>query len=528
MKLKNALVWSALGMMGSSATAMTVPLEARPHVGSASPTPTPLAPAGGADAAQPRFHEGRTLALDARLGHASLSSDPTGGSDETFLLASLSGADRAGSVASPMNVALVIDRSGSMRGARMTNAVTAATGIVERMRDGDRITVVAFDDTAQVVVSPTVASASSRPGIESAIRAIHVGGDTCLSCGLESAMRALEAARLSSDEVDRAILLSDGAANRGVKDARGLRSLAGRMRDQGCAVSTVGLDVDFDEKVMAAIASESNGHHYFVANAADLAPVFDRELDALLATVARDAELVVEPAPGTEVVEVFDRAFRREGGRVVIPFGTFGARQEKTALLRVKVTPGHEGPLPVASLSLTWHDLASRRDESMAGVLSLNVSPPGSPQGEFDPFVAARVARSQTAQTLTDANLLFEQGKDDEARRTLARHARALRVQADKATAQASMSPVAPPSGFKSLDSDFAGQLEAVVQAESGFTGAPTPPPEALAKAMRGAGGGAVAAAAPPPKPAPAPPPSSREGKAAVKTNQSEALELVQ
>ncbi|HEY2518163.1 MAG TPA: VWA domain-containing protein [Polyangiaceae bacterium] len=530
MKLKNALVWSALGMAGSSATAMTVPLEARTHSGPPAPTILGTAlPGAGTDAAQPRFHDGRTLALDARLGHTALRSDPSGGADETFLLASVSGADRTGSVA-PMNVALILDRSGSMRGARMTNAVAAATGIVERMRDGDRITVVAFDDTAQVVVPPTLASTTSRPGIESAIRAIHVGGDTCLSCGLEAAMRALEAARLSPDEVDRAILLSDGAANRGVKDARGLRTLAGRMRDQGCAVSTVGLDVDFDEKVMAAIASESNGHHYFVANAGDLAPVFDRELDALLATVARDAELVVEPAPGVDVVEVFDRAFRREGGRVVIPFGTFGAHQEKTALLRVKVAAGHEGVAPVASLSLTWRDLASRREESMSGALSLRVVPPDSPASEFDPFVAARVARSQTAQTLTDANLLFEQGKEDEARRTLARHARALKLEADKANAHSSMSGFsAPPPGFKALDDDFNGQLSAVAQAESAFGAQPTPPPDSLSNAMRGAGGGAaVAAARPAPKPAAPPAPSSREGKAAVRTNQSEALELLQ
>ena len=223
-----------------------------------------------------------------------------------------------------MNLAIVIDRSGSMRGPRLANAIAAATGIVERMRDGDRVTVVSFDDAAQVVVPPTLASATSRPGVEAAIRSIRPGGDTCLSCGLESAMTELDEARASADEVDRAILLSDGAANRGVRDAGGLRAIAGRMRDRGCAVTTVGLDVDFDEKVMAAIASESNGHHYFVADAGDLAQVFDRELDSLLATVARDAELVITPARGVEITEVFDRAFRREGSRVVVPLGTFG------------------------------------------------------------------------------------------------------------------------------------------------------------------------------------------------------------
>ena len=202
--------------------------------------------------------------------------------------------------------------------------------------------------------------------------------DECMSCGLESAMAELDGARVSADEVDRAILLSDGAANRGVKDVSGLRRIAGRMRDRGCAVTTIGLDEDFVEKVMAAIATESNGHHYFVADAADLTRVFDRELDALLATVARDAELVIEPARGVEVAEGFDRAFRREGKLVVVPLGAFGTKQEKTALLRLHVPADNAGvPRGGAGLRLARLDLVRGLLERPPRFVALSQAPAG-------------------------------------------------------------------------------------------------------------------------------------------------------
>jgi Ca-activated chloride channel family protein len=533
MQLRMAAVWAVVGMIGSSAAALAVPMKPTPPA-TAEIGPV-LAPADGVGAtststttsastpagAQPRFHADRGLTLDARLGHAAI---PQGNGGETFLLASIAGDDVVDRSVAPMSLAIVIDKSGSMKGARMANALAAATGVVERMRDGDRVSVVAFDDGAQVVVPTTVASAATRPFLLSSIRSIRAGGDTCVSCGLEAAMRELQSSRVTSDEVHRAILLSDGAANRGVRDSTGLRSLATRMRDAGCAVTTVGLDVDFDEKVMAQIATESNGHHFFVANASDLAQVFDGELDALLATIARDAELVVEPAPGVEVAEVFDRAFRREGDRLVVPLGTFGPRQEKTALVRLRVPADRAGVAPVASVSLRWRDLVKRSDARVAGDLSLAVAAPGETASDLDPFVAARVERSKTARTLTDANVLFEQGRRDEARRTLAEHAAKLNAVASQAQAFAKAAPSPRPANAPALKEDFEGQLDALNAAETAFAQPPPPPKPSAASGAGIAGGGF--AGAPAAAPAPTAPQDSREGKKAVRQNQSRAFDL--
>jgi Ca-activated chloride channel family protein len=332
------------------------------------------------------------------------------------------------------------------------------------------------------------------------------------------AMQQLGRTTLAGDRVNRMILLSDGATNSGIKDMPGLRAMAARMRGNGVTISTVGVDVDFDEKVMAALANEGNGRHYFVANASGLPAVFAQEFDDLLASVAKEAELAIELAPGVEVEEVFDRSFRREGSRLVVPFGTFSAKQEKTVLVKLRVPVDRDGSQPVADVRLAYRDLTKKSDGSCGGSLAVAVRSDGSEQRELDPFVAARVERSRTASTLTEVNKLFESGRVDEARAKLAvRKTELKRSEAESLALAAAQPSAAPRRAAKSLDRDFQDQLGAVAIADSNFA---APPP-----AARPAGGEARGPEAPRPVAA-APSPGSHAGKASVRLNQQSASEL--
>jgi Ca-activated chloride channel homolog len=529
MKIRSVALWAVLGVVASSAGAMAIPV---PPTAARPVTVTPEPGLTTKDASH--FTAGQTLLVDGRLGHASIAKTGRG---ETYFFAQVTGADAAGTAAAiaPLNLAIVIDRSGSMKGDRIANAITAAAGMVERMRDGDSVTVVSFDTQSTVVVPPTLATASSRPSITAAIRSIRLGGDTCISCGLDEGMRQLDRTSLGGDRVNRMILLSDGATNHGIRDIGGLRGMAGHMRDRGLSISTIGVDVDFDEKVMAAIAAESNGRHYFVANPSGLPTIFAQEFDSLLASVAADSELSIELPPGVEVDQVFDRTFRREGAKVIVPFGTFSAKQEKTVLMKLRVPADREGLQPVVDVKLTYRDLLQKTDGSCAGSLAVAVTDDASAQKELDPFVAARLERSRTAQTLTDANLLFEQGRVTEARARLRGQREELEKTKLVAQAAATASPfAAKPSRGRSLGDDFDSQQKAVAQAEASFAAPPAN------KGGFGGGGtaGAFASAAPSqpfasppggrpsPLPAAAPPADSREGKAARKDNQQNASDL--
>lgn len=529
MKLKTTLAIALCGVLASAAGAFAIPMSP----GSATKEPWTEGPkiGGETELRDPaRITAGDTLAIDARLGHASIAKNGRG---ETFLFAQVAAAeDRSGAavVASPMNLALVIDRSGSMKGDRIANAMNAAVSAIERLRDGDSVTVVSFDSSAQVVVAPTRVSSSTRASMEAAVRGIRLGGDTCISCGMLEGMQQLAQTSLSGDRVNRMILLSDGATNSGIKDVPGLRAMAGRMHGKGVTISTIGVDVDFDEKVMAALANEGNGRHYFVANASGLSAVFAQEFDDILASVAKEAELSIELAPGVEVAEVFDRSFRREGSRIVVPFGTFSAKQEKTVLVKLRVPADRDGSQPVADVKLAYRDLVKKSDGSCGGNLAVAVRSDGTEQKELDPFVAARVERSRTAQTLTDVNKLFESGRVDEARARLAVRKTELEKTESQSLAFAAAQPAsAPRRAAKSLDRDFEDQLGAVALADRNFA----PPPPAAKPASgpgRGDPFGSSAAATSSPAVAAAPPaevsPASREGKAQVRINQQSASQL--
>jgi Ca-activated chloride channel family protein len=271
-------------------------------------------------------------------------------------------------------------------------------------------------------------------------------------------------------------------------------------------VSTIGVDLAFDERVMAAIAQESNGRHWFVPDASALTQVFEEELGTLETAVAGDAELTIEPAPGVVLDDVLDRSFRREGGRLVVPLGAFDAKQEKTVLVRTRVPAEADGVQQVVKLSLRYRDVLRRDDGRCEGALSLDVRSDGSAQRELDPFVAARVERSRTSRALTDANDLFERGRIDEARAALARRQNELATAAPTALAAGNAIPAPAKRASRPLDKDFGEQQSALAQAQAGFA----PPPTA---GISGAAG------------APAQP-SSPAGKSAVKQNQANASDL--
>ena len=426
-----------------------------------------------------RFTDGRTLTVDGRLGHSKLVRNDGG---KTFLMLEVKPADGVRAKAPPpAHLSIVIDRSGSMKGARINNAMAAATSAVDRLSDGDLVSVVTFDTGVQTVVAPTAVDASTRPTIHRAIQGIKLGGDTCISCGVEVGMQLLAQ---TPGKVSRMILLSDGDANFGIRDVPGFRSLAQRAQGRGVSITTIGVDVDFSDKIMTALALDSNGRHYFVASPAGLSAVFEEEAKSLTSTVASDAEVAVDLAPGVELERVVDRTFRRSGNRVVVPLGSFANADVKTVLLEVKVPSGSLGAVPVADVGVTYRDLVDGGPGRCGGKLATEMVATAAEASQLDPVVLGRSQRAETARVVREANDLFEKGNAVEARRRLS--AQKAKVEIAAAAAQA-----APSNARKAdVDRDFQNQTSVLGDANQGFAspppaapGAPAPMPAQAAKA---------------------------------------------
>jgi Ca-activated chloride channel family protein len=412
---------------------------------------------GGLDVAS-----GGTLSLEGRLGHARLAAARD---NESFVLFSLKASpafdDRR---REPLNLSIVLDRSGSMAGQRLANALAAARGTIARLSEGDTISVVLYAQAAEMLIPPTAVDASSRERALAELGRVSARGDTCISCGLEAAFQHL---RGRAGGVRRILLLSDGEATTGVRDVEGFRRLAEEIGQSGVSVTTVGVDLEYNERVMAALAQASNGRHHFVETPGALPAIFEQEFSGLSATVARDARLEVEPAPGVELLEVVDRGFERRSGSVSVRLGDFSAGDERTVLVRVRVPSGAPGERPLVEARLRYDDLLLDGPGSWAGKLSVTLTDDPAELSPLDPLVEARLQRSETASVLKEANRLFAEGKADAARAQLDKSLTALRTKKSAAVR------AAPRPRARELEADFERQEAALGGARDGFA---TPP----------------------------------------------------
>jgi Ca-activated chloride channel family protein len=427
-----------------------------------------LAPGGFA-----RFVNDGTLAVEARLGHAKVQT----GTHRTFVTVEVRGTDQQATQRPPLHMSLVIDKSGSMKGDRIENARNAARGVVDRLADGDTVSVVSFDTGTRVVVTPTVLSSTTRPRIREAISSITLGGDTCISCGIETAMNEIRRAA-TSQQMHRVIVLSDGAANNGIRDVAGFQQLARTCRGMNIAVSTVGLGIDYNEQVLSALALESNGLHHFVEDGASLARVFDAETNTAINTVANGVEAQFALAPGARLIRVFGRAFRREAGRVVVPLGTFSPNQVKTVLLEVEISPTEVGTRNVADVWVNYADLVKDGAVTAHGALATTV---GNETEGLDPFVAARVSQARNAESLKVANDLAKRGDFAAAKLELQSRLGTLRKTATIANNRAKGKG---DSRGGDIDKNFKQQIDFADEAIQDFA-KPSPKPKAAKRAVR-------------------------------------------
>lgn len=410
-----------------------------------------------------------TLRTEARLGHARLAA---GSTEETFVFVNVRADDKAVGLSAGRHLAIVIDRSGSMSGKRLNNALAAAEAAVRKLSNGDRVSVIDYASSARLLVPVTELDGPSRERVIAQIRNVTAGGDTCISCALDATLQTL--GRFAG-VVDRVLLVSDGEATAGIRDLDGMRRVAEGVRNAGATVTTIGVDVDYNERMLAAISEVTNGRHYFVESPEGLARIFDRELSGLERTVAREARLEIEPAPGVEILEVVDRGFVRRGSRVLVSLGSFSAGEERGVLARVRIPSGKAGNRAVASARLDYADLVSGKDTFNQGQLVATLTSDGS-RSALDPIVEERVQRTGTVSALNEANVRFQSGDFEGAKNRIDGKLNEVRERRSLALA------AAPAARRPSIDREFAKQEAALGAAANAFAKPPSASREGVAK----------------------------------------------
>src|SRR5947209_8382193 len=168
----------------------------------------------------------------------------TGGSQIAYVLLEAKPTELMAQVRMPLNFALVLDHSGSMKGAKLANVKEAVKMVIDRLEPTDYISVIMFDDTAQVII-PSM-PANDKPGMKAAIDQIRDAGGTAMSRGMELGLGELRRWNIPN-AIKRMILLTDGVT---YGDARRCHELAMDAMQSGVAIYTLGIGQDWDEGLL--------------------------------------------------------------------------------------------------------------------------------------------------------------------------------------------------------------------------------------------------------------------------------------
>ena len=210
----------------------------------------------------------------------------------------------------PINLAVVLDRSGSMSGSKIEHAKKAAIAALRRLDEGDIFSLIAYNNGVETVI-PAQAAADAD-GMERRIREISSGGGTNLFGGVNQGASELRKHLSDRRYTPRIILLSDGLANVGPSSPDELGRLGAALVKEGISVTTVGVGNDYNEDLMTQLSQKSDGNTYFVENSNDLIFILDEHgqvLNASQATVRALGAEQLEPRP------VAFSALVREDGR---------------------------------------------------------------------------------------------------------------------------------------------------------------------------------------------------------------------
>jgi Ca-activated chloride channel homolog len=290
-----------------------------------------------------------TIEVNARLGQSVLK---YGAAQRVFLRIGIRGirSERA-EHRTPANIALVIDRSGSMGGNKIARARDAASMAINRLSATDVASVVVFDDKINTLVKAT--RVDDPDEFHYQIERIRVGGSTAIYAAVQAAARQIRRNK-SSRRLNRIILMSDGKANVGPSKPHHFEELGRRLGSEGISVTTIGLGNSYNEDLMSELASTSDGNHAFARTAADLTKIFNQEFDDVLSVTGQDVEIIIRTKAGVVPLRTLGRPGAINGNVVRIRLNQVYGTAEYSLQLELDVPAG----LPIGENDLVDIEVA--------------------------------------------------------------------------------------------------------------------------------------------------------------------------
>lgn len=253
----------------------------------------------------------------------------------------------------PLNIALVLDRSGSMaEGRKFSYTLEAAREVIANLSDRDVLAIVAFSDRATVLAP--AGRVVNKQFLLHRLTEIAPDGYTDISAGLLEGIAQIDSQR-GEGQVRHVLVLTDGMANRGITGAGALRQLVEKAHARGIGVSTFGCGTEFNEKRLAEMAAAGGGRYIYVKSPEQIPTAFVEELHGLLQAAVQNATIEVAVS-GAQVVKVFGQLGGPPARAPRFDLGNLRAGERGTFLMELKPSGFERGSIIEAEARLTFDD----------------------------------------------------------------------------------------------------------------------------------------------------------------------------
>lgn len=298
-----------------------------------------------------------------------------GGSREVIVEVEVKAKRPAETYRSPVNLSVVLDRSGSMAGAKIEKARQAACVALDKLDPDDFFSLVVFDNKTDLLIpAARVGSREHREEWKAQIERIHPGGGTALYAGVQTGATEVRK-NLDPERVNRVILMSDGLANVGPQRTSDLVELGHKLRAEKLSVTTIGLGDDFNEDLMTGLAEASHANYYYVKDAEKLPGIFEEELGSASARVASGIRIRIEVPAGVCVREIVGHPeIKCEERAAEISLPELFGSEHRIYHLRCHLDEAGADSVALANVGLTYEDEAMKKHASQTGSATVRLT----------------------------------------------------------------------------------------------------------------------------------------------------------
>jgi Ca-activated chloride channel homolog len=291
----------------------------------------------------------------------------------------------------PLNLCLILDHSGSMKGTPLSTVKEAARKLIEGLKPEDRLSVIAFDHQAEVIVP--CQQVTDPTDIFARIDKLQAAGGTAIDAGIKLGISQLIEGK--QDRVSHAFILTDGENEHG-DDERCIK-LAGFATESNITLNTLGFGENWNQNILEKIADTAAGTLAYIAEAAQAVNEFARIFNRMQSVGLTNAYLQMELKPKVRLAELkpvaqvapdtIELAVEDDGNLQIVRLGDLMKDLSRVVLVNTYIGQLEEGEQSIATIQIRYDDPAKGLTNLLTPPVSVNVNVTRNRQPAIDPNV---------------------------------------------------------------------------------------------------------------------------------------------